>query len=592
MKSIRWGGLIAIVVMLLLLTTTLLFAGRFIKPLIESGLTDMNGAKVDIEEVKISYTPFMIEINNIQIADPEQAMVNTAQIDKVKFALSLGHMLLGKLVIDEASITDIQVNTARHKSGLIEKIAKEDSSKDDSEGNDNITMPEIDLPDIEDVLAVEPLISDKLISELEDDLSKTDKKWQEISKVLPNKAMTDKYEARFKKIQNDVKGNTSQKLAAIKDAKQLSDDLKAEVERIKQAKQQFGADLDRLSEELKAAKDAPALDIARIKNKYKLDNLNAENISQILFGDQVSGYTALARKWYKRIAPYLDNKEAKKSPEIERSKGVDIVFNELNPMPDLYVRKTMITANLPRGQFEGIVTAMSSNQAINKEPMRLRLRGVSLVNKESEEISGEFNYVEKTNGFSRFKYMIVKSKIDDFVVSRSSKLPLTMKRALMDFNLDAKLQHGSLQGTAKIQFNHVSFDSGSSSSLLASSFKGVKAFNLDGHFSGSMSDLSIKLSSDLDNQLGKELKNKLNQKKLEFENELKIRINEKLKQSIARIESRKEKLDVIKNKVDGNEKQLQQRLAALRDTINAEQDLKKKETTDKLKDKLKSKFGL
>ena len=590
MKSIRWGGLIAIIVIMSSLAVALLFAGSIVKPFMESSFTAMNGARVDIGDVNISYTPLTMEINNIQIADPTQAMVNTAQIDKVKFAISLGYMLLGKVVIDEASITGIQIDTPRRKSGLITRASKQEEKEDQAESI--IPMPEIDLPDVKEILAAEPLLSDKLMSALEEDFSKTEVQWQEISNALPDKAKSDEYEARYKKIQSDAKGDFKQKLAAVKDAKQLSEDLKAEAQRIKQAKQQFSTDLDRIGEEIKAVKNAPAKDIARIKDKYRLDNLNAENISEMLFGEKVAGYVALAKQWYRRIEPYLPEEDAAEEPKVERSQGVDVVFKESDPKPDVFVGVAAMTANLPRGQFEGSVTAISSDQSINRQPMRLKLRGVALSNKESEEISGEFNYIDKKNGYSRFNYAVAKSQITDFVVSRSSKLPLTMKQAVMDLKLDVRLQHGSLKGTAKTQFNKVSFDSGDSSSLLSSSFKGVEAFKIDGQFSGAIGDLSIRIDSDLDNQLGQQLKNQLNQKKQAFENELRASLDAKLKEPMSKIEAKKAKLDAIKNKIDQAEAQLQERLAALKETISREEELKKNEVTDKLKDKLKGKFGL
>ena len=54
---------------------------------------------------------------------------------------------------------------------------------------------------------------------------------------------------------------------------------------------------------------------------------------------------------------------------------------------------------------------------------------------------------------------------------------------------------------------------------------------------------------------------------------------------------KKAKLDAIKQRVDGLDKQLQDKLAALTQTISSEKDLKKNEAKDKLQDKLKDKFG-
>nr|MDA3869298.1 TIGR03545 family protein [Gammaproteobacteria bacterium] len=445
---------------------------------------------------------------------------------------------------------------------------------------------------VKEILAAEPLLSDKLINELEEDLARTDSQWQEMKGALPDKEKWQQYESRYKEIQLATKGDATQKLAAIKDAKQLKNDLKAEAQLVKQAKQQVSTDLDRINAEFKAAKAAPAADIARIKDKYNLGNLNAENISQMLFGDQISGYVTLAKQWYRRIEPYLPEKGEAKSPKIERSEGLDVAFREYLPRPDFYVGVANITANLPRGRFEGAATAISSDQSINKEPMRLKLSGVELTNKDSEEISAEFNYINKDSGFSRFKYAVVKSRIDDFVLSRSSRLPLTMEQALMDLKLDAKLQQGSLSGTVKTEFDQVMFNSADSSSMLASSFKGVNSFDLNGKFSGSMSDLSVNIDSNLDSQLGQQLKVSLNQKKLEFENDLRARLDAKLEQPMSKLEAKKASLESVKARIDEREKALQSRQVSLQQIIDEEKEQKKEEATDKLKDKVKDKLGL
>ena len=590
MKSIRWGGLVAFFITVLLFAAALLFAGTIIKPLMESGFTAMNGAKVDIDAVNVSYSPLTMEINNIQIADPEQAMVNTAQIEQAKFALSFWHALLGQFVIDEASIHGVRIDTPRHKSGLI--VHSDDEDLSDAVSNDSlISMPKLEVPDVKTILASNPLLSDKLIDELDKDFSDTEVQWKTISESLPNKEKSDEYDIRFNNIKMMAKGDTKQKITAIKNAKKLSSELKAETKKVKQAKDQFGTDMKRINAELKAVKAAPAKDIAMLKSKYSLGNMNAENISQMVFGDQVAGYTALAKKWYRRIEPYLSSEEEVKAVEVERSKGRDVVFYESHPMPDVYIRRASITANLPRGQFEGTITAISSDQRISKEATRFKLQGVSLSNKDSETVSGEFNYIDKNNGFSKIKYSVVKSKIDNFVLSRSDKLPLTMKQAVMDFDLNAKLQQGSLNGMVKMKFKKVAFDSGDASSLVASSFKGVNAFTIDGRFRGSMDNLSIKVDSDLDNQLGQQLKNKLNQQKKKFEDELKAELDKKLKSPMDRIEAKKAKLDSFKKKIDDREKQLQQKIASLKTTIDSAKTQKKDAAKDKLKNKLKDKFG-
>jgi len=592
MKMIRWSGFSALAVIMLILVAVVLFAGGIIKSVLETNFTEMNGARVDISSVDISYSPFGFTLNDIQIADPQQAMINSAQIEQVKFELSFGNLLLGKLIVDQASIAGVQIDTPRKKSGLIDKTEEKNTSSEEAAADDSTLASDMQLPDIKTILEAEPLLTEKLINELDADYTATDKRWNEINASLPDKSKSDQYEQRYKQIQADAKGNTQQKLNAVKAAKQLSQEIKADAQAIKQAKEQFSTDLSRLSAELKAVKDAPAQDIARIKDKYSLGNMNAENISRMLFGDQVAEYTLMARQWYARIEPYISDDEAEVvEPEVERNQGVDVVFSEKSPMPDLYVAKASITASLPRGDFEGMISAISSDQSINKEPMRFKLQGVSMTNRESEKISAEFNYIDRKNGFTLFEYAMVKSQIDNFVVSKSNSLPLSMSKGLMDVDVDARLFKGAITGKANAKFSKVDFESADSSSMLASSFSGINEFYINSAFSGAIDELSVNIDSDLDSKIGQQFKKQIKAKTQEFDNELRAALDEKLKQPMAKVDAQKAKLDVIKNKVDSSQKQLDQRLASLQQTIDAATDEKKKAVTDNLKDKLKGKFG-
>ena len=104
----------------------------------------------------------------------------------------------------------------------------------------------------------------------------------------------------------------------------------------------------------------------------------------MLFGDEVSAYLSKAREWYGRIEPYLASDEETEAlePVVERSMGVDVVFEEYDPRPDFYIRKASITAELPRGWCEGEITRLSSDQSINIKTMRSKLKGVKVADKE------------------------------------------------------------------------------------------------------------------------------------------------------------------------------------------------------------------
>ncbi|MES0326653.1 MAG: TIGR03545 family protein [Gammaproteobacteria bacterium] len=589
MKSIRWGGLITFVILFIIVIVAALFTGTVLKPVLESAFTEMNGAKVDIDKINIAYSPFTLEIDNIQITDPSEPMINTAQIEQLRLVLSFGRMLMGQLVIDDASIVGVRIDTPRKESGEIVKSASQETSEAKVE-EASFDIPGFDFPDIDELLAKEPLQSEVLLDKLEKDLAEIDKQWIKTKKGLPDSEKIDSYEKRSNKIKQDAKGNTSQKLVAIKDAKVLIEELKSDVALIKQAKAQFSGDIKHVNKSIREVKSAPSKDVEHIKGKYSLNGAGAENISRMLFGDEVATYLAMARKWYARIKPYLSSDEATAEVAVERSKGVDVKFKEQDPKPEFYVRVASITADLPRGQFEGVISDISSDQSINRKPMHLKLQGVAMVGKESEVLSAEFNYVDKANSFTKINYALTKSQIEQLTISQSSQLPLDIKAALMTSKVNARLQKGVLSGVAKTQFRQVDFESGNTS-MFASAFEGVKAFDIDARFSGAIGDLSIQIDSDLDSQLGRQLKAQLVQKRQQFEEDLKARIDEKISEPMARIDAKKKELDDLKQRIDDSEKQLQKKLAALKETVDKNKQQKKNIAKDKLKNKLKDKFG-
>ncbi len=589
MKMIRWPGFIAFVVLLaLLIGGTWLFAETITKSMLESSLSSMNGARVDIAVVNISYSPLSLELNNIEVADKQRPMVNAVQIGKALFRISFGHLLVKKVRIEEMSLNNIEVDTPRKVSGTL--VKKKEKVQDMGEPMFDFEMPDIELPEIKDILQLEPLKTDKLIETLNTDYDVTKQNWESTYDDVTDKTRWDAYEDRYRKIKEEFKGNSIQKLNALKDARQLKIDLKQEVEKIKQAKEKFNTDSDRLEAEYKAAKDGPKNDIKAIKEKYNIGNIDASNITQMLFGEQAAQYVAMAQKWYQRIKPYLGDDEPEPVP-VKRGEGKDIAFKEFNPMPGFYVAKAALNVHTARGQFEGKITDISSDQSINKKSTQFLLAGVEMRNRESEKLSGEINYIQKDKGFVDVNYAIQANKISDFAVTKSDKMAITMGSGLMDMKLHARLQSGQIKGEADVDFSNVAFktnkdESGQSlSSMLSASLAHVKQFNINARFAGSFKDPGLKIRSDLDNQLGAQLKTQFKARVDQFENELRAKIEAKYQEPLQKIEARRQQLREIKNKIDQKESEIQQKLDDLDKRIEQEKSEKDQEIKSKLDDK-------
>ncbi len=601
MNPFRWSGLLAFIVISALITVTGMFLLEpFVKNQLASYLSEKNGATVDIGDVRINYWPLQMTIRQIEIGDSQNLNLNAVQIERVNFQLSVDDLLLKKLIVDDMSVDNVQLETQRAYPARIIRtdVTKTEQKKTEEESqDDSFSISDIDLPDVKDVLKAEPLESTKVFESLQKDIESTQSNWRKIKQDIGDQQRWDEYDQRYAKIKQGFKGNTKEKLQALKEARQLIQDLKKEKVRIQQARRQFNEDYDRLNNEFKQARQAPSKDVQRIRQKYKLDNLNADNISQLLLGEKATAYIQLARRWYKKIQPYMETEDDVKDVQHERSRGRDIRFTEYNPQPDVLIKHVSISARLPRGDFKGEINNISSNQRINRKPMTFVLSGQKMRKRKAEEIKGEFNFIDPENKFVQVDYQLQAAQLDKLVLSRSSKLPLSINKGLLNMKMDARLADGRLKGQALMDFQQVVFSSGKQTggmaAMLADSFRNIKQFNVDVRFVGALDTLQLKLKSDLDNQVGAQFKAQLKQKSREFEQQLQARINNKFKAPLAKLETQRQKLNQFKSDLDKKEQQIQQRIDALKQKIKQKENEKKQQLKNKLdskKDKLKQKL--
>jgi len=571
MKNIRWGGLTGFFIITVVIAGSfLLFAEPLTRSFLETQLTQLNKAKVDIQAVDIAYSPFSITITNLQATDARQPMTNMFEIARINFSLSISDLIYKKFIVDNMSLSGIRLNSPRKTSGLIKSPKKEQQQKAQQNGFD---LPNIAFPDIDDILSKEPLTSEKLISELNLDIKNTQKNWQLINEDISDTDRWTRHEKQYNQIQKDLKGNFTQKLQAIKSAKKLSKDLKAEAKKISQARKTVSSDLSRLNNDFKTAKKSPKEDIKRIKDKYSINKLNAGNITELLFGSKAAEWVRLAQTGYERIKPYIgdDEKSNEEQQEIPvRASGKNIVFNEYNPRPGFYIHKISVDAITDRGLFTGLITEVSSDQSINKQPTRFKLSGKDLKHSEKEVINGELNYINKSTGFTEILYSVTKHQLIDYQVSKASSLPISIKKSYMDVAMKLRLHNGAVAGNSRLDFDKVDFNTDNSgkvnsfSRMLANSLEEVNRFYLDIKFTGDIQKPKFKIRSDLDNRIGKQLKSQLNKRKLAFETKLKSKIENKIKEPMKNLENELQQLNQIKDKLNSKEKELQAKISSLK----------------------------
>lgn len=559
------------------------FAELIIKNILESQLTSINKAQVDINDIDINYSPASIKINHIQATNPEQPMSNTLDISSVFFELSFNDLLLKKIHINDMSVSGIMFNTPRESIGSVRKTSEPEIK---TETNQDFKFPDISFPDPKEILKNELLTSEKLVSALNKDIKDTRNNWNTITNDLVNKNSLDNYDKRYQNIQNNFNGNSQQKLDAAKSAKQLIKDLKQESDKIKNAQNTLTTDLSRLKNDFNTLKESPKTDIKRIKDKYSINGLDTKNIAQLFFGEQIAHWMQTARSIYARLQPYIDNKDSNEPPEPDRSAGQFIKFKETNPKPDFYASRIAIDGVTPRGKFKGSISGLTSDQTISQEPILVKVSGIDLKLRDKEELSAELNYIKENQGFSKFNYSMVRYQLNEFKLSKSASLPLTIENGLLSVNINAHLQKNKITGITKANFQKINMkkitpdNADSFSSIITSSFRSIDKFYIHSELNGSINNPKLKIKSNLDELIGSALKDSMNQHIKIFEQDLKEQINAKTKEDFDNIESKLTSLSSISTDIGKQEIILQNKIATIENKI-------KEQTGSKINKKLK-----
>ena len=129
LKWIRWSGLIGFVVVVGLLAAFWLFAaGPLIKMGIEKFGSDAVGAKVDVADVSLDFSPLSLTITGVQVADKDAPMENVVSFEKAVANLEPFPLLLGKAIVPDLTLEGVALGTDRSESGAL-PIKKQETKK-------------------------------------------------------------------------------------------------------------------------------------------------------------------------------------------------------------------------------------------------------------------------------------------------------------------------------------------------------------------------------------------------------------------------------------------------------------------------------
>lgn len=562
MKWIRWKGFAAFIIFTAVLAVIWFVAVDWVaKKAIETAGTKAVGAKVDVAKTDVTLFPAGIGIWGMAITDPDRPMTNSVEFTYLHAALQLPALIQRKVIIDDLRVEGLRLNTPRKSSGAIDQPKTEAASSGDASNSQpgwiadlcgTGNLPLISAPSVDEILAREPLQSIEQIQALESKIESAATQWQKKLKTLPDQKTLSEYEARAKAIKGSAKG-LGDLLGSAAETQALAKDLQKDLEQIEKARKSFKAEYKSLEKAVGGLSNLPSAELKRLMAKYSLTADGAANWSRLLFGHNICGWWQKAYHWYQRFAPYLSRLPAgNDEPQTRRplrTKGLDILFQEKNPVPDLLIRQVHLDAQLKEGKFTGQIDNITSHPQIVGKPLTFKFLGRKLQHVKDINLNGVLDFLQPQSPTHTAKLTIQGYQIQDLLLGADT-LDLILKQAAADLRLDFNLKEAFTNAQFSARLNHLTFDTPKKRSsqlvdAMIDAIRGARTIGLKATLKGREPDYKTSLRSDLDGALQQAAGRLIKRQAAQMEAQLRTVVNEKLSAPIKNAQNRMAQLDAI-----------------------------------------------
>jgi uncharacterized protein (TIGR03545 family) len=626
---IRWkfGVPLAIGVLALVLYTFLLLDQQ-LRWVLEKLATDANGAEVNIGSLKTSISGFYIELQKVQVTDPEAPEFNRLEVGKMRFDLGSEGLLRGKFIVDDATMQDIQVFSKRTKPGRVlpppppepEGPGALDKAKellapikDEAVANAMSILKDQGLTNPLKDINWEDLPSRQAIRQVEGDWNSRQQMVQGMLGTLPKSSdfQAIKSEAAsIKAPQDPTQIQTT--LAAIE---ALKGKAQAQAEKVEWVAQKLKNEGTQITNRIRFLDDLVKQDIAVLSQKLKLPDLDFKNLAEEICGPEIKRYIKIFEVYYAKIKPYLESKEKPAPAKALRLAGTDVSFPERNGLPGFWLKKMQIsskeTADGPLGDMLGKITDLSSAPALIAQPTQVHLEG-SFQQLGIQGLKAEAT-LDHRQAAARdaIKVAIASFPVAERMLNQSQDYVLGFYKAQGGLQMDFVLQGDQV----KLELNSllkqlnwkVEAQSERVKSLLDGVFGPMNEVQIAAKAEGSWQDLQWKVTSNLVDHLRQALRQALSKEIAAMQDQLKQELDKRMAEEKAKLEGRMREqlkawegqLSPVQQEADGTKSQLDAQKDQLQNVVDskkaeAEQKLQeeKSKQEEKAKEQIKSKLKI
>ena len=617
---IRFEAIVPLVIVIgLIVLYSMLFLDSHLRRGLEYAATQANGAEVNIGKFDTSVWDASVVLGDIEMTNPESPDRNRVQIGAINFRMLWDALLRGKVVINEASIVDVDINTQRSKPGRVLPVKPGKEGEGFSDQALALMQGEFSGNVLGDLAAIaagaDPkeqlasmggdLKSSSHIAEMQKALDDKESQWESRLAAMPTGEDFSALQRRLAGVNLDNLKDAMQVQASLKELGSIRSDFDAKTKSVSETGKALTDELSSLKGSISGLDEIVKEDIRDLQTRMRLPSLDTSTLSRALFGMDVLKKVQEARGYMDQARSYMPAKSEKEAIVVhERSKGRDYAFERTNGYPDFWLRKALITSSVAGG-ISGQILDVSTNQSMVGRPMVATITG-NIPQQDISDIKAELVVDHTTDKpVERLTMEIGKYGVAGRSLVNSPNIELAFSKALGAAKFTAELREENVDVSLNNMFTEVAIDTKAQSGvvleMINNSIEGLDSVNLDAQVSGTWSkldwQLATNLASALERGMSRYLKEKIDAAHARIEGMVNKRIAEQRKRLFARqgevgsglntkLTSSQAQIDKVRQQLDAARKKLDDRKQAL---VGAQQQ-KLKQGTDKLLDNMKLKF--
>lgn len=524
---------------------------RHMKSLVEYIGTQANGAEVNVDSIQTSFIKGSFDMNRLQVTDPAKPTHNALEIENMHFQYLWDALLRMKFVVEDASISNIQIAKPRARPGKVlppepAKPSKMDAlqlevmSQVKNKFGKNVLGDMVTLLEGGDYKDQVEKIRGELKSEsrLKDMLADVNGK----KEYWDGKVKTLSDTTKLKTIENEINAISKNKnvLEQAQGVKKLTDLLKEvdqQYKEIQQASKQLQSEVNAVTQYPKEIENLVKQDIASLKDRFSVPQIDFKDMAMHLFAGEFAEYIAKARKYQAVAEQYLPEKKEKEEViPPKRSLGENYEFPITKGYPLFWLKRAALsskgTADSYSGNVSGELTDVTTSPKTIGKPIVLDMRGdfpgvkvtgvQALIKADFTKAIGEQSAVIKIGSF------LVPEKI--FV--NDEKMKFGFQNAIGSTVIKANLVQENITMSWESALNQPKFMVESKTKLaqemLTNILNGISVININGNAAGTFKNLDMKISSNLGDELGKGFKQEIGNKLAEAQNKIQSLVDDKI----------------------------------------------------------------